>query len=890
MIPALLAIYRSKKYRDKLKATGEKPQLEKKPTTRGGILELRTYNRIKQAECRARRGAQKKRRIKEYDRNRHQSDTPEDAVAVAFDKELENEEGLENVEGLEETDGLEEVEGCSFEDYQTPAAKRKAISRVKFVSPRNPKRYASIVKGMISTASPRKKKALLELGIQSPKKANEMEETFHAVQSSLSELMNQRKRSTQTQRRGFVRSLAKHYSDLRVAKMALGVRKDFLVKCCNLPQEVARRSDALSDTTIQKVKDFYIRPEISITLPDTKKVKGGQSRHVLQKTLANSYDDFKVEHPDIKIGKSKFAALKPGNVKPQTKHALNQCICEYCANTELKLQAIHRLCDAAKGDLRNVRKQIPDRYQMVNHTLCPKTDGSRYHQKDCLQRKCSKCGVQLLSDTLRPLQTKNLVQWYRWDTITGSDGKSHKGLVSIQDTSSALVKELCTEANVMPEHIFNASWQYRQFTTLIDDLPQTTVVMVLDFGQNYACFYQDEAQAAHWFHNQVTVHPIVAYYKCPEVDETVKEELIFLSPDNTHDSSAVASFVHEAIGHLTEKRGLSIGHLIQFTDGCSAQYKSKRPFKHIAVAQETYGFPVSRAFFGSRHGKGPCDGATGVVKAFVRNAVRARRVIVSNADEMFSYCQEQMTICEGKAKRTFFKVEEIDRSNDCQAKTVKGTRALHCVQALSPTLLLTRNLACFCEPCRASNTQECLNKQYVNNWSTVDLTTGEALRSRVKATCNVKPSVIAPESQTRPITSEASVPPPTHTGDRDADFQAVYTYMMRRKSIADFRDSAEAILPILEKYDLHVKPSSASVLALGLPVDSGALDLVPDDLEGSNRYPVCIQGDGNCLARCGSVFAFREQEKWKEIRVRIAVEMALNPDVCTDAQELRQYD
>ena len=193
-----------------------------------------------------------------------------------------------------------------------------------------------------------------------------------------------------------------------------------------------------------------------------------------------------------------------------------------------------------------------------------------------------------------------------------------------------------------------------------------------------------------------------------------------------------------------------------------------------------------------------------MVKAFVRNAVKARRVIVSNAHEMYSYCQEQMTICEGKAKRTFFKVEEIDRSNDCQATTVKGTRTFHCVQALSPTLLLARNLACFCGPCRASNTQECLNKQYVNNWSTLDLTTGEVLRRRVKAASNVKPSAIAPESQ-RAITSEASVPPPTHTGDRDADFQAVYDYMMRCKSIADFRGSAKAIHHILEKYDMHGK-------------------------------------------------------------------------------------
>ena len=56
--------------------------------------------------------------------------------------------------------------------------------------------------------------------------------------------------------------------------MALEMRKHFPVKYCNVPQEIARRSDALTDTTIQKVKDFYIRPEISISLPDTKKVKG----------------------------------------------------------------------------------------------------------------------------------------------------------------------------------------------------------------------------------------------------------------------------------------------------------------------------------------------------------------------------------------------------------------------------------------------------------------------------------------------------------------------------------------------------------------------------------------------------------------------------------------
>ena len=82
---------------------------------------------------------------------------------------------------------------------------------------------------------------------------------------------------------------------------------------------------------------------------------------------------------------------------------------------------------------------------------------------------------------------------------------------------------------------------------------------------------------------------------------------------------------------------------------------------------------------------------------------------------------------------------------------------------------------------------------------------GEVLRRREKETNNLKPNVIVPESQTRAITSEASVSPPTHTGDKDADFQAVYNYMMRCQSIADFRDNAKAIHHILEQYDMHGK-------------------------------------------------------------------------------------
>jgi hypothetical protein len=67
-------------------------------------------------------------------------------------------------------------------------------------------------------------------------------------------------------------------------KTALGVRKEYLIRCSMLQEEGSiKRSDALGESDVQKVKDFYIQPEISTTLPDTKQVKDGKSRHIYQR-------------------------------------------------------------------------------------------------------------------------------------------------------------------------------------------------------------------------------------------------------------------------------------------------------------------------------------------------------------------------------------------------------------------------------------------------------------------------------------------------------------------------------------------------------------------------------------------------------------------------------
>ena len=127
---------------------------------------------------------------------------------------------------------------------------------------------------------------------------------------------------------------------------------------------------------------------------------------------------------------------------------------------------------------------------------------------------------------------------------------------------------------------------------------------MLDFGRNYVCEFQDEPQFLHWIHTQVTVHPVVCYYKCTEngCKGTVKENVVLLSEDIRHDAHAVNWFENKTVEHLKEKK-IQCDTLFEFTDGCTSQYKSKIPFSYICNSK----VKIHRSYFGSRHGKGPGD-------------------------------------------------------------------------------------------------------------------------------------------------------------------------------------------------------------------------------------------------------------------------------------------
>lgn len=107
-----------------------------------------------------------------------------------------------------------------------------------------------------------------------------------------------------------------------------------------------------------------------------------------------------------------------------------------------------------------------------------------------------------------------------------------------------------------------------------------------------------------------------------------------------------------------------------FSDGCSAQDKSKGPFADLSLKE----IQISRTFFGSEHGKSACDAEIAVDRAII-----GKKVVINNTKDLFEFCQEKLILDEPYTKRNFFfvKADEISRNRpETNVKPIPNTRKL----------------------------------------------------------------------------------------------------------------------------------------------------------------------------------------------------------------------
>ncbi|KAJ8042545.1 hypothetical protein HOLleu_13627 [Holothuria leucospilota] len=481
----------------------------------------------------------------------------------------------------EATDELQQA----GEDLRSSAAKRKSLQRARGSIPRTPAHFVTTVIDLIEKSSPRKAARLKN------KVCTAKEGLFDAA----------------------IRNVRKAAREFRVSRKLLGKAKRY---------QSGRKP--LSAATVQLVIDFY--EASSKDIPDKTLVskRSGKASAIIDQPIVKLYKQFCESNPTVKIGLAKFNSLRSKHVKPMSAAKFAGCVCEYCANFDLKVKAINTHLVAKQ------LSPIKDTYEFSALTMCPKPDDSKFHKPECLKRTCTDCGVHQLDGKFAALRDNGMaVHWKRWElvkqVVKGETCKSVKkrALLFKSGSMEELLGELMEEADPFPAHLFTKDWQNAQLQVLRSNLPQKSVLGILDFAENYTCKHQDEAQTAYWTHESATVHPIVTYYRCPTCNDVNRESLVIISDDLLHDHHAV--------------------HEFQFSDGCGTQYKSKGPISDISYALADFGLSYHHNYSGTRHGKGASDGESAVIKSSASTAVKAGRAVIRNAKELFQYAKENLT-------------------------------------------------------------------------------------------------------------------------------------------------------------------------------------------------------------------------------------------------------
>lgn len=429
----------------------------------------------------------------------------------------------------------------------------------------------------------------------------------------------------------------------------------------------------LSPETQKAVVEFYEDDEYTRLCPGKKEFVSvkidGQKIHkqkrLLLANLHELYVLFKEKRPqaEYKIGFSKFCDLRPPwCITVGAKGAHSVCVCEIHQNAKLLLAAVTKL--------------KLDYTELMSIIVCD------LKSKDCMIHRCDLCpGVEMLRTHIQRLISEDLDmddddlitfrQWDHTDRIT---------IVARHETVSDFITILCKQYDELTTHHFISKSQATYLANCKENLTENTVIILLDFAENYSFIIQDSIQGFYWENKQATLHPFGVYY----LDNSGKlccMSLCVISDCMAHGTVTVYAFLHDILKHIQNELP-NVRHVKYYSDGAASQYKNFKNFANLGMHIEDFGVTAEWHFFATSHGKSICDGIGGTVKRLATRASLQRTSAnhILTPLELYQWAAAHITGIQ------FFYVSntEVDKFHPGQAtrfasaKKVPGTRSHHC--------------------------------------------------------------------------------------------------------------------------------------------------------------------------------------------------------------------
>ena len=565
---------------------------------------------------------------------------------------------------------------------------------------------------------------------------------------------------------------------------------------------------------------------------------------------------------------STLRKYKPKSIRLRGKIPFRQSCCEKCENFQ-------NVLDVASKHLRIFPRTIES---AVTMSQCDNDD--YFPPMKCAFRECQSCGVQKAIDAIRKnnIQVLNnkrksimVKQWQTMKETVPGTGKiktyMHWKWHSL--SIKGLLEMFAEQLQPMSRHCFLACWNFHHYIQCKNNLEEGEIAMVIDYAQNYLCKHQNEVQALHWSHAQVTLHPICVSYRCPVrgCNKLVLHEVVHVSDDLKHDAHLVKKMIDGTFPVL-EKRHVPIRKIVEWSDQAPSQYKNKSAFRYLSQSK----IPTIRNFFGVRHGKGPCDACTGRVKQSVTALVKSGEVAVNSAQTFYQAAKEHLekpwpgsNECRHYMLNFVFTPKLISRPNTATWKGVKESRdELHSIMNRNDFLKVNvRNIICMCSKClHGESDGECEYKDYTDNWCGFDM------------------------AKFRPTETDfqfwGNIPIRKIGGSRiEFDWQEKLDTLNSFNTYGELSEHVEHNpIPILQcRISDEMRPADDAL------VDAVSLYYRPTDCP-SNYTPCTIVGDGNCFPRSLSFLCFRSEENHVEMRVRLIYEAIVNANIYLNNRHL----
>ena len=267
------------------------------------------------------------------------------------------------------------------------------------------------------------------------------------------------------------------------------------------------------------------------------------------------------------------------------------CQCEVCVSPQTGESTGEDQRSRCHADLSHF-SGLTDLWHSV---LCP-LEGDGWHAQSCIKGECERCGVDMLMLCPRERDSEGTlkVQWHNFEMVVHGvtkAGKENKVLrMTYQNTAAPIYLDYLRE-KLRPfiVHNYIAKWQAERYKESIDTFPPESILSAVDFAENYTFQPYNELQSMHWLQHQITILVHICYRWNPcyladpssDAPKLLTEYHYYISDDAEHDTLFVQHCFALHWQHITD-RGIKPNEHIVWSDGCAAQFKSRRCWYHVS--------------------------------------------------------------------------------------------------------------------------------------------------------------------------------------------------------------------------------------------------------------------------------------------------------------------